>query len=279
MKDASWGKPDQRNFARRYIREIVYDNVSIMVHVNLVAIFTEFFRQMSDAYMPFPLAARAFMFADTSHQGLGCEVSLPGAEFPAKVQYAAVRLGLTIDDDSIRFEGTPAEADEISRDIIQNRTTGEDSIENSLVEMHRPGTRSIAEGDVGRDVHFLQMFMVDEFDNAVFGASLTARVREFQTIRNLEPDGVAGQEFWLSMFPERPRQVGPADGGMWVRMVQAALVALDYSANPITSQYGSRTTRDVRWLQQANDLRVNGFVRGPEWGVLTHRPVDGLPLE
>lgn len=283
MTDMQWGDPAARNFGRRFIRTLTYEGVTIQVHRDVREIFETFLQAMSDAYIPIPASTIGWRLLGDDYERRGLSIlmlNLP-APFPMPVMQAAARLGLTIVDDgpSVVFRGTRADADALAREIIEARTTDGDSILNSLREITRPGTRGLALGDIGPDVHFLQLFMHDERDNGVFGPTLEERVREFQTIRGLEPTGVVDQAFWLSMFPERTVQVGPGDGGMWVRMVQSLLVALAYSSNQITSTYGTRTTRDVRAMQEIHDLRITGFIRGPEWGVLVHRPVEGFPLE
>lgn len=278
MTDGDWGNPAGRGFAKRYIRQLRYENVTIEVHAHSTEIFLEFFRTLSNAFVIFPPGVTGYRSGGIDLDALGLSVWLPNTTIPPQGKQVAAALGLTLTTEGdVVFRGTIEEADAITRRIIERRTTGLDSIENATVEIYRPGTRALDIGDIGPDVHFLQLFMVDPHDDGVFTPSLAKRVLEFRTIRGIGEGGV-DQDFWLSMFPERTVQVSSNDGGMWVRMVQALLVALDYSANPVTSMFGTRTYRDVRSLQEANSLRVNGFVRGPEWGVLVHRPVDGFPF-
>jgi hypothetical protein len=282
MSADNWGKPEHKFFAKRFIRKVRYGGVEIEVHANVVEIFTEFLRMMSSAYIEIPSSMAGWRASVVDQEALGLSVWIPLTRpWPESLIEEAKELQLTVHTDTseVAFTGTLEEADAITRKLVEGRTTEMDKIENSLVEVTRPGTRAIGEGSSGPDVMFLQLFMNDESDDGVWGKSLTEKILYFQKMRNLQESGFADQATWLSMFPQRTVSQSPGDGGMWVRMIQALLVSLDYSSNPVTSQYGVRTVRDVRALQEANGLRVNGFIRGPEWGVLVHRPVDGFPLD
>lgn len=277
--DDAWGRPESRGFERKFIRMVRYENVDVFVHAGVVEIFREFFRALGDAYLTMPAGAIGWRPGEAELASLGLAVELPDRTFPERLQLDAHRLGLTLTESGAEFRGTPDDADRITRAIVEARQTAEDSIVNALAEIYRPGTRPLGLGSTGPDVHFLQLFMQTAHDDGVFDEELAGKVREFRQIRLLEEGEHVDEAFWLSMFPERTVVVSPGDGGMWVRMVQSLLVALDWSADAVTSQYGTRTTRAVRYLQEVNSLRVTGIVRGPEWGVLVHRPVAGFPLD
>jgi peptidoglycan hydrolase-like protein with peptidoglycan-binding domain len=234
---------------------------------------------VSASYQETPERAFGWVALGDDAQRTGLQLSLPGVKWTAALDDEAHRLGLTVLDGAVRFDGNSYEAELITRRLVEEQTDLEGSIEVGFVDRYRPGTRPLTIGDSGPDVAFLQDFLQDEHYDSVFHESTAERVRMFQRVRDLEATGVADATFWLAMFPDRPRQVDPGDGGMWVRMVQALLAALDYAPDVPTSVYGTRTTRSVRELQRLHGLRVTGAIRGPEWGVLVHRPVDGFPLE
>lgn len=277
MVDESLGNPNQKHFVIRYIVPVTFGGVTVRVHREVARIMLAFLRAVSDTYQDVPDTALGWVAMGDEDQRAGLRLSLPAVDLRPLGDVAA-RLGLTVLDGAVRFEGTAYEAELITRRLVQDQTTAEDSIDVGFVDRFRPGTRPLEVGDSGPDVAFLQDFLQHDQHDGVFDEGLADRLRGFQRVRFLPETGRADQATWLAMFPERPRPVDPGDGGMWVLMVQSLLAALDYSPDVPTAVYGTRTVRSVRELQRLHGLRVTGTIRGAEWGVLTHRPVDGFPL-
>lgn len=276
--EQSWGDPSHREFERRFIRTLRWGQLEVRVHATVVEVFRDFFERVSLLWVDLDGPVFGWARAATDpRQALGLGIELPKLPANDLVRAAALSLGLEVEDTIVTFVGSPLDADRISRAVVELRTTASDSIENAVTEVYRPGTRALDIGSYGHDVRFLQLFLNASSDHGVYDDELAKLVTGFRTARGL-PAGPADEAFWLAMFPERTVQVAPGDGGLWPRMVQALLLAGQYGSTPVTSHYGTRSTRDVRYLQEANGLRVTGFVRGPEWGVLVHRPVDGFPL-
>jgi peptidoglycan hydrolase-like protein with peptidoglycan-binding domain len=106
-----------------------------------------------------------------------------------------------------------------------------------------------------------------------YGPLTAEAVTQFQRVRGLEVDGIAGPQTAAALATAQPvlyRGVGyqQRHGSGTVRTLQRHLAELGLHPGPIDGLYGPLTTRAVERLQRAHSVAVDGIV-GPEtWGVL-----------
>jgi peptidoglycan hydrolase-like protein with peptidoglycan-binding domain len=123
----------------------------------------------------------------------------------------------------------------------------------------------------GDDVQFIQL-LTGVNDDGVYGRETVAAVRYLQTRFNpyAEALDAVTEELWAAILPKGTRfSLTRGDSGFKVRVLQALLAAYDWAApDSVTGRYGVATARAVKRMQANAGLRVNGYVRPPEWAYL-----------
>ena len=142
-------------------------------------------------------------------------------------------------------------------------------------------TRNLEIGMSGEDVRAVKdkLFELGFYDAEVkkithdrFGNNTKDAVLAFQKTKNLEVDGIVGNETWTALFVKEKRVLKYLMSGEDVRYVKNKLFALDfYSANisQITNdRYGKDTVDAVKRFQSQYHLNVDGIVGKNTWKML-----------
>ncbi len=163
------------------------------------------------------------------------------------------------------------------------------------------------EGDISEEVRIIQYELNRVADNypsipkipnvnGVFGAQTEAAVRSFQSVFNLNVDGIVGKATWYQIkaiynavkrlsdissegvTPEEAERafattLSEGDRGVDVRTLQIYLATVAFFDNTypdvsVDGVFGSETRAAVEYLQGANGLSVTGTVGRPTWTVI-----------
>jgi hypothetical protein len=268
--DTEWGNPALKTFKKRYIRAVRTPSGATWVHNEIADIVREIFTaaplplgdvpgyvpcdENSDKvgpvnygvvlHLPWDDAYKAWGFEDYSGMGIIFTGSIDDAR-------ASSELALSL-------QGARAAADEVLPEGV---------------EWHhgRPGSRALEPGMKGDDVQFIQLLTAIT-DDGVYGRETATAVRYLQTRFNpyAEPDEGVSLDLWGAILPKGTKfSLSRGDSGFKVRVLQALLAAYDWAApESVTGRYGVATARSVKRLQANAGLRVNGYVRSPEWAYL-----------
>ncbi|BAB05014.1 peptidoglycan-binding protein [Halalkalibacterium halodurans] len=117
--------------------------------------------------------------------------------------------------------------------------------------------------------------------DGIFGSGTEQGVKDFQTSRNLQVDGIVGQETWNRLMSSSSSGEGinnnvPYPGvllslgatGDLVRSVQRQLNSNHYNAGVVDGIFGGQTQQAVMNFQRTNGLSVDGIVGRLTWDVL-----------
>jgi peptidoglycan hydrolase-like protein with peptidoglycan-binding domain len=266
-KSNPWGNPETSSFHKTYIRQINFEGASAEVHREILDIAVEVLHLAKEqGTLP---AGPLVSFDKHATQGptafgaaLGIYGGVEGAEEWGFAEDE--KLGLV-------FKGDIERAKELTL-LAQERFVARQAfIEQPPTEPEKwahifPGQRDLAIGSRGQDVQFIQVLLEASDQGGVFDAATEAAVRRLQQRLGTEETGIVDAAVWRAIYPtNRTFSVGRGEGGFHVRVAQAALVVYADEDIAITGRYGVDTDKAVRRVQLDKGLRINGYMRIPEW--------------
>lgn len=269
--DSEWGNPALKTYKKRYIRNVRTPNGATWVHNEIADIVREILLNA-----PLPLG-------DVP----GYTAPPEGTESTKDPRHFGVVLTLPWSDayeawgfvdykgEGVIFAGSIDDAragSELALSLQAARAAdAEPVIEVGEWHHGRPGSRPLEPGMKGDDVQFIQLLTAVTPDG-VYGRETAAAVMYLQTRFNpyAEPAEGVTEGLWAAILPGQTRfSLTRGDSGFKVRVLQALLAAYDWAApDSVTGRYGVATARSVKRLQANAGLRVNGYVRAPEWAYL-----------
>lgn len=267
--DTEWGNPALKTYKKRYIRNVKTSNGSTWVHNEIADIVRELF-----ANAPLPLGDVPGYVAPEDEKiigpvNYGVVLHLPWSDSYKAwgfEDYSGMGIIFTGSIDDARANSELALS-------LQGTRAAEGEILPEVGEWHhgRPGSRPLEPGMKGDDVQFIQL-LTSVTDDGIYGRETAAAVKYLQTRFNpyAEPADGVNEELWAAILPKGTRfSLTRGDSGFKVRVLQALLAAYDWaSPDSVTGRYGVATARAVKRLQANAGLRVNGYVRSPEWAYL-----------
>lgn len=153
--------------------------------------------------------------------------------------------------------------------------------------------QTLRKGDRGPTVEKLQEMLAeagftDLNQGRVFGAKTDKAVRDYQTSRKLDVDGIVGPQTWTALLNKLPAAaddepspfktdtretsqrplVKKGSEGPVVEELQRRLTDLAFEPGPIDGIFGPKTRAAVRAFQQAHDLQVDGICGPKTWRAL-----------
>lgn len=267
--DSEWGNPALKTYKKRYIRNVKTPNGATWVHNEIADIVREL---LSAAPLPLGDVPGYVAPEDGNTIGpvnYGVVLHLPWDESYRPwgfEDYAGMGIIFTGSIDDARANSELALS-------LQGTRAAEAEPVPEVGEWHhgRPGSRELEPGMKGDDVQFIQL-LTGVFEDGVYGRETEAAVKYLQTRFNpyADPSGTISEELWTAILPKGTRfSLTRGDSGFKVRVLQALLAAYDWAApDSVTGRYGVATARAVKRLQANAGLRVNGYVRSPEWAYL-----------
>lgn len=267
--DSEWGNPALKTYKKRYIRNVKTANGSTWVHNEIADIVREL---LTGA--PLPLGDVPGYVAPEEEGALdprnyGVVLHLPWSDSYRAwgfEDYNGMGIIFTGSIDDARANSELALS-------LQGTRAAEGEVVPEVGEWYhgRPGSRPLEPGMKGDDVQFIQL-LTNVAEDGIYGRETTAAVRYLQTRFNPYGDPVDGvtEELWTAILPKGTRfSLSRGDSGFKVRVLQALLAAYDWAApDSVTGRYGVATARSVKRMQANAGLRVNGYVRPPEWAYL-----------
>ncbi len=267
--DTEWGNPALKTYKKRYIRNVKTANGSTWVHNEIADIVREL---LTSAPLPLGDVPGYTAPADENTIGpvsYGVVLHLPWSDAYRPwgfEDYSGMGIIFTGSIDDARANS------ELALSLQGARAAEAEPLPEGGEWHHgRPGSRPLEPGMKGDDVQFLQL-LTNVTDDGVYGRETAAAVRYLQMRFNpyAEPaEGISG-ELWAAILPKGTKfSLSRGDSGFKVRVLQALLAAYDWAApESVTGRYGVATSRAVKRLQANAGLRVNGYVRSPEWAYL-----------
>lgn len=269
--DSEWGNPALKTFKKRYIRNVRTPNGTTWVHNEIADVVREILQgsPLPLGDVPGYVAPPEGEAAVTDPRAYGVVLHLPWSEAYKAwgfEDFGGVGIVFTGSIDDARASSELALS-------LQGARAAEDEPVVEVGEWHhgRPGSRPLEPGMKGDDVQFIQLLTAVN-DDGVYGRETVAAVRYLQTRFNpyAEPTDGVTEELWAAILPKATRfSITRGDSGFKVRVLQALLAAYDWaSPESVTGRYGVATSRAVKRMQANAGLRVNGYVRSPEWAYL-----------
>lgn len=267
--DTEWGNPALKTYKKRYIRNVRTPNGSTWVHNEIADIVREL---LLSAPLPLGEVDGYVAPADGSAIGpvnYGVVLHLPWSEAYKPwgfEDYEGMGVIYTGSIDDARASS------ELALSLQASRAAEGEVIPEVGEWCHgRPGARPLTPGMKGDDVQFIQLLTGVTADG-VYGRETGQAVTYLHTRFNpyAEPAEGVTEELWTAILPKATRfSLTRGDSGFKVRVLQALLAAYDWSGpEAVTGRYGVETSRSVKRLQANAGLRVNGYVRAPEWAYL-----------
>ncbi len=268
--DSEWGNPALKTYKKRYIRNVKTPNGATWVHNEIADIVRELL-----VSAPLPLGdvpgyvAPGEHVADSDPRAYGVVLHLPWSDSYKAwgfADYEGMGIIFTGSIDDARANS------ELALSLQGTRAADAEPVPEVGDWHHgRPGSRPLGPGMKGDDVQFIQL-LTNVNDDGVYGRETAAAVRYLQTRFNpyAEPTEAITEELWGAILPKGTKfSLSRGDSGFKVRVLQALLAAYDWAApESVTGRYGVATSRSVKRLQANAGLRVNGYVRSPEWAYL-----------
>lgn len=278
--DSEWGNPALKTYKKRYIRNVKTPHGSTWVHNEIADIVRELLTTV-----PLPVGEVGGYVAPENENiiapaNFGVVLRLPWDE-----RYKPWGFE-DYNGEGIIFTGSIDDAranSELALSLQGTRAAeGEPVPEVGEWYPGRPGTRPLELGMKGDDVQFIQL-LAGVHEDGIYGRETDAAVKYLQLRFNPyveAPEGVT-EELWASILPKATRfSLTRGDSGFKVRVLQALLAAYDWAApDSVTGRYGVATSRAVKRLQANAGLRVNGYVRSPEWAYLLGGGARGEAVE
>lgn len=266
--DAEWGNPGLKTFKKRYIRNVKTPMGNTWVHNEVADIVREIFLNATLPLGDVPgYLSPDELQREGSPRSYGVVLGLPWAD-----EYRAWGFA-DYDGAGIVFTGSIDEARSLSELALSlqaaRQADAEEPSDLGDWKSLRPGTRNLTLGDKGDDVQFIQLFLGIGPDG-IYGPETAGAVEFFRRRLNTVPSADVDGDLWRAILPKASRfSLSRGDGGLKVRVLQAALAAYDWAPiDSVTGTFGVDTSRAVRRLQATANLRVNGSVRSPEWAYL-----------
>lgn len=266
-----WGNPKTVSFAQAYIRDISFEGAEAEVNREIVDIAVQILHMAHEqGVLP---EGKLVSYDKDATDGptaygacLGIFGGVEGAEEWGFVEHDA--LGLVFAGDLEAAQALTIRAQE----LLAERGAHEDIIpEEEQAWAHtKPGQRTLSLGSRGDDVQFIQNLLGASDHGGVFDNATREAVLWLQGQRGIAQTGEVDNQTWVLCYPRNTAfGVGRNDAGFTVRVAQALLVAYGWEPElQITGRYGVETDRAIRRLQEQRGLRVNGYMRSPEWVVL-----------
>jgi len=267
--DTEWGNPALKTYKKRYIRNVRTPNGSTWVHNEIADIVRELL-----ATAPLPLGEVPGYVAPEEEGKLGpvnfgVVLNLPWSEAYRPwgfEDYSGLGIIFTGSIDDARANS------ELALSLQGTRAAEAEPVPEVGEWYHgRPGTRPLEPGMKGDDVQFIQL-LTNVHEDGIYGRETAAAVKYLQMRFNpyTEPQDGISAELWTAILPKGTKfSLTRGDSGFKVRVLQALLAAYDWATpESVTGRYGVATSRSVKRLQANAGLRVNGYVRSPEWAYL-----------
>lgn len=298
-----WGNPASSRFAHRNIRLVAADELRVHVHAELKTIVWRLLTDLSEQGL-----AVSRLEGHPTHPD-GTRLTLELVAIDAAATAGAMDLyGFRAEGDNVyAWAGTVEDArakTEIIFKVEQMAVDGTaaatepapaaDGVGGTpeavteaytpapLDEMKQagewrevmPGSRTIAPGDVGRDVLFIQ---------ALFGAPRTgiydeateAAVQKARVVRGLELEGHVDDLLLRTIIPRLKPRLHPGDAGRSVRVASAAMIAGGYQPidSAVESRFGVALSGYLRAVRVEMGVRPTApRIGGIEWEWLIQDP-------
>jgi peptidoglycan hydrolase-like protein with peptidoglycan-binding domain len=164
--------------------------------------------------------------------------------------------------------------------LLEKKRLGLQAPPAAPVELSPPVEKpTLRIGEKGQHVRRLQQALKSTGEVAisvdgVFGKETSIAVHTFQSLHDLDADGIVGPKTWAAL-PEASPTVQMGDEGEQVRRVQQALNRTREAAIDMDGIYGRGTWAAVRSFQRSHNLEADGIV-GPEtWAALFEEDLHG----
>lgn len=269
VQKSPWGNPQASSFRKAHIRQLSFAGATAEVHKEIVDIVVEIFHMAQEQGVLQEGAIQSYEeVAEGAAATFGTRIALGGVE-------GVGNWGFKEADGFITFMGdieTARTLSDVARELLAARGNHPDIIpetEESWAHT-KPGRRDLTTGCRGDDVQFIQTLLGASDQSGVFDEATEAAVRWLQGRKGIPETGVVDNATWRLTYPRNTAfGVGRNDAGFTVRVAQSLIVAYGWEPElPITGRYGIETDKAIRNIQAQRGLRVNGYMRSPEWVIL-----------
>lgn len=268
MAETTWGNPDTKAFAKQQLRYATHGDAKVHVNkliwklVNRILIGLDqagFNANTATTNEDDPLRTSFKLKADDI-------VMVNQMIEPAKFYFA---------DDTIRFIGTPSEAEQMSAALPDIETLVNDASDDEVEVVDEeipelPPEAQIQLGhyvtvdDEGLDTQFVQ-YLIGRPVGAPFSDEDAEALSQWQVRHWFEATGEFDNETLKHIVPQRAKWIRPGATGDEIRVLQAAFRVLGLQEGPVNGVWGIRFSHSLRAFQRQRGLQLRSRVSPIEW--------------
>jgi hypothetical protein len=263
----SWGNPDTNAFDRQNLRYSTHGDQKIRVHRLIWPLVNRILVGLDQAGVS--LHSLATNEADPIRISFVLHV-----DDPVMVGQLLEPAMFVVEGDLIIFKGTPEQATDLSTQIGHDANQIVDDVEPDEEEITLPAiapdeverinTDGFKVGDKGLNVTFVQ-YLMGRDPTGVFSGEDFWALCDWQKRHYCTPTGTLDAETLSAILPRRAIWLRPGATGQYIRVLQAAFLALQVQTAPISGVWGIRFSKAVRAFQTQRGLMIRQRVGNPEW--------------
>jgi peptidoglycan hydrolase-like protein with peptidoglycan-binding domain len=258
--DTIWGNPANKSFTVSTIREAKQGDLTVKVHKTLKPLVERLLADLDVLHAKIEVATN-------EKDKLGKSFQLTGKltdEQAALIDVWGFELADGVVSFVAKYEWAVAKAREFHDSDVAEVF---EVFAPEPMEGNRPGSRELSNGDTGKDVEWLQLFLGIEATGTYDGLT-ELYVKAYQLTMGLEQTGEADKRWWEAILPVRVRWRRQGEAGRDVRMIESALIAFGYQPGPVQGRFGIVMSRALRQLRADKGMNGNPKIDRMTWEVL-----------